>query len=303
MTPPTSIGASKLTRSFRRRVAPRIVLAVNRPAASTPSPRPAQLRPFSQTSFLHAKKDKGKKGKKGKKSAAEEEEEEEDDDDAEEQVQSTGKKSRGDKSTTPPAPASDFDHEAAFDLADVETKYKEVSERFEKRLQELKVGRFNPEVLGQLKVQPDRNAPETYPLSDFASVVPRGGRNLSIIVSDATYIKPVMSAVQNSKHFNQQPQQDPDNDLELILRIEADDPEEQVKRVKAAFNAWKDAAREALAERKVKHAKWLKAKDITKDELKLLDKKTKALQDKEFEAIDTKEKKHQAEMAKRSKRL
>lgn len=248
---------------------------------------------------MSAKKDKGKKGKKGRK----EEEEEEEDDAAEEQVQSTGKKSRGDKSTPPPSSTSDFDHDAAFDLVDVETKYKEVSNRFEKRLQELKVGRFNPEVLGQLKVQPDRNLPETYPLSDFASVVPRGGRNLSIIVSDATYIKPVMSAVQTSKHFNQQPQQDPDNDLELILRIEAEDPEEQVKRVKAAFNAWKDAAREALAERKVKHAKWLKAKDITKDELKLLDKKTKALQDKEFEAIDTKEKKYQNDLAKRSKRL
>ncbi|CAN8101743.1 unnamed protein product [Discula destructiva] len=63
-----------------QRIAPRIVLAVNRPAASTPSPQPVHLRPFPQTSFLHAKKDKGKKGKKGKKSVAEEEEEEEDDD-------------------------------------------------------------------------------------------------------------------------------------------------------------------------------------------------------------------------------
>lgn len=178
-----------------------------------------------------------------------------------------------------------------------------MSERFEKRLQELKAGRFNPEQLGQLKVQPDRSSPETYPLRDIASVVPRGGRNISIIVSDPMYIKPVMSAVQASKDFNQQPQQDPDNDLELILRIEADDPEEQAKRVKAAFNAWKDAVREALSARKTKHAKWLKAKDITKDDVKLLDKKTKALQDKEFEAIDAKEKKFQNELAKKSKRL
>lgn len=249
---------------------------------------------------MAAKKDKGK-GKKGKKAQETEADEDEDDVEAAE-VQSNGKKGRGDKSRPPPS-SSDFDHEAAFDLADVESKYKEVTERFEKRLQELKVGRFNPEVLGQLKVQPDRHSPETYPLSEVASVVPRGGRNLSIIVSDPSYIKPVMSAVQNSEKFNQQPQQDPDNDLELVLRIEADDPEEQVKRLKATFNAWKDAAREALAERKGKHAKWLKAKDITKDELKLLDKKTKALQDKEFEAIDTKEKKYQNDLAKRSKRL
>lgn len=178
-----------------------------------------------------------------------------------------------------------------------------VGERFEKKLQELKAGRFNPELVSALRVQPDKKSATTYPLSDFASVVPRGGRSLSIIVSDPAYIKPVTSAVLGSRDFNTQPQQSPDNDLELILRIESENPEEQAKKVKAAFNAWKDAVRGALAERKGKHAKWLKAKEITKDDVKLLDKKTKALQDKEFEAIDKKEKKFQSELASRSQRL
>ncbi|CAN8101176.1 unnamed protein product [Discula destructiva] len=265
--------------------------------ALPPPSLPIYQRSFSQTPFLQAKKDK--KSKKATRAEAEDD----DDDDGELPTQSRGKKSRGSDKAPAPSPASGFDREAAFDLADVDTEYAKIDERFEKRLQEWKVGRFNPELLGQLKVQPDRALPETYPLSELASVVHRGGRNVSIIVSDASYIKPVMSAVQNSRDFNQQPQQDADNDLELVLRIEADNPEEQAKKLKAECNAWKDAVRDVLATRKSKHAKWLKAKDITKDDLKLLDKGVKALQDKKLEAIDKKEKQHQTELANRSKRL
>lgn len=190
-------------------------------------------------------------------------------------------------------------------MGEVDTEYARIDERFEKRLQEFKAsgGRFNPDLLGQLKVQPDRNSPETYPLRELASVIHRGGRNVSILVSDATYVKPIMSAVQSSPQFNQQPQRDADNDLELVLRIEPENPEEQAKKLKAECNGWRDAIREVLATRKSKHATWLKAKHITKDDVKTLDKKVKALQDKKFEGIDKKEKQLQVELANRSKRL
>lgn len=152
-------------------------------------------------------------------------------------------------------------------------------------------------------MQPDRSSPQTYPLRELASVVQRGGRSVSVIVSDAAYVKPVMSAVQASEAFNQQPQRDPDNDLELVLRVEHEDPEEQAKRLKGECNAWKDAVRGVLATRKSKHATWQKAKHLTKDDVKTLDKKVKALQDKKLEAIEKREKQLQVELAGRQKRL
>lgn len=152
-------------------------------------------------------------------------------------------------------------------------------------------------------MQPDRADPQTYPLRELASVVHRGGRTVSILVSDAAYIKPVMSAVQASREFNQQPQRDPDNELELLLRIEPENPDEQAKRLRGECNAWKDAVREVLAARKSKHATWLKAKHITKDDVKNLDKKVKSLQDKKIEAIEKREKQLLADLAKRQQRL
>lgn len=259
-----------------------------------PSPPTSYKRAFSQTPLVHAKKHR----EKAKKAAAAQAH---DDEAGEDQLPSESRHKSRDKF----APPADFDHEAAFDLGDVDIEYAKIDERFEKRLQEFKAsgGRFNPDLLGQLKVKPDRDAAETYPLRELASVVHRGGRNVSILVSDASYVKPIMSAVQSSPQFNQQPQRDPDNDLELVLRIEPENPEEQAKRLKAECIAWKDAIREVLATRKSKHATWLKTKHITKDDVKTLDKKVKALQDKKFEAIEKKEKQLQVELANRSKRL
>lgn len=251
---------------------------------------------FSQTTTLEAKK-------KGKKAAARDEEE--DDEDDEDQPQSR-KNARGKNNKNSNAnPSEDFDHEAAFDLADVETEYTRIDERFEKRLQEFKAsgGRFNPDLLGQLKVRPDRESAQVYPLRELAQVVHRGGRSVSIMVSDQSYIKPIMSAVQASAEFNQQPQRDPDNDLELVLRIEPENPDEQAKRMRAEINAWKDAVREVLSTRKNKHATWLKAKHVTKDDVKKLDKAVKALQDKKLETIEKKEKQLTVELANRQKRL
>lgn len=264
---------------------------------SAATPLPTQARLFSHTAPLDAKKHR----EKAKKAAAREEEE----DDAEwdeDQLPSESRRRARDKFTPP----SDFDHEAAFDLADVDAEYARLDERHEQRLREFRAGsggRFNPELLGQLRVQPDRESPETYPLRELASIVHRGGRSVSVLVSDAAYVKPVMSAVQNSPDFNQQPQRDPDNDLELVLRVEAEDPDDQAKRLRAECNTWKDAVRGVLSTRKSKHATWLKAKHVTKDDVKTLDKKVKAMQDKKLEAIEKREKLLQVELAGRQKRL
>lgn len=199
---------------------------------------------------------------------------------------------------------SEFDREAAFDLGDVDADYARVDERFEKRLQEFKVGgRFNPEMLGQLRVRPNRESAETWPLRELAQVVHRGGRSVSILVSDAEYVKPIMSAVQASDDFNQQPQRDPDNELELLLRIEPEDPEEQLRRLRGEITAWRDAVRGVMAARKHRHAAWLKEKHITKDDVKALEKKIKSMQDKKIEQVDRSEKQIAQQMANRQTRL
>lgn len=264
--------------------------------AST-SPRHA-VAYFSTSPAVHAKKHR----EKAKKAASNEKNADEWDED---QLPSESRHKTRDKFTPP----SDFDHEAAFDLGDVDTAYAKIDERFEKRLQEFKAsgGRFNPDMLGQLKVKTTGGAegagPTLYPLRELASIVHRGGRSVSLLVSDASYIKPIMSAVQNSEQFNQQPQRDPDNDLELLLRIEPENPDEQAKRLKAECNGWKDAVRDVLATRKSKHATWQKAKHLTKDDVKNLDKKVKSLQDKKIEAIEKKEKQLLVELSNRQKRL
>lgn len=199
---------------------------------------------------------------------------------------------------------SGFDREAAFDLGDVEADYARVDERFDKRLHEFKVGgRFNPEVLGQLRVKPDRESAQTWPLRELAQVVHRGGRSVSILVSDAEYVKPIMSAVQGSADFNQQPQRDPDNELELTLRIEPENPEEQLKRLRAEITTWRDAIRGVMSARKLKHAVWRKDNHITKDDVKALEKKIKVMQDKKIEQIDRSQKQIMQQMDQRQTRL
>ncbi|KAG8159504.1 hypothetical protein KVR01_010141 [Diaporthe batatas] len=288
----------------RTTVSARTVAAVatSSPARPTILPRTrfTPSRCFSQTAVLDGKKSKEKRA--NKRSAAREEERgaEEDEDGEAAAAPSRGRA----KEKAAQQAENAFDLDAALDLSDVEADYARVDERFDKRLHEFRVGgRFNPDVLGQLRVRPDRESPQTWPLRELAQVVHRGGRSVSILVSDAEYVKPVMSAVQNSPDFNQQPQRDPDNDLELTLRVEPENPDEQLRRLRAEITAWRDAIRAVMAARKLKHAAWRKDNHITKDDAKALDKKVKELQDKKIEHIDRAQKQIVAQMEKRQTRL
>lgn len=249
--------------------------------------------------MLDSKKSKEKRA--NKRSAAREEERSAEEDE-EEEIAAPSKGRAKEKAAQQAENA--FDRDAAFDLGDVEADYARVDERFDKRLQEFKVGgRFNPEMLGQLRVRPDRESAQTWPLRELAQVVHRGGRSVSILVSDAEYVKPIMSAVQNSDDFNQQPQRDPDNELELTLRIEPENPDEQLRRLRAEITAWRDAIRGVMSARKLKHATWRKENHITKDDVKALEKKVKEMQDKKIEHIDRSQKQIIQQMEKRQTRL
>lgn len=301
-----------INNTYRRTVATRaLAIAPSSPARpqaalqSLPPPtilrRPhALLRCFSQTAVLDGKKSKDRRANKR---SAEREEARNAEEEEEEEVAAAPSRGRAKEKAAQQA-NSDFDREAAFDLGDVDAEYARVDERFEKRLQEFKVGgRFNPEMLGQLRVKPDRDSAQSWPLRELAQVVHRGGRSVSILVSDAEYVKPIMSAVQASDDFNQQPQRDPDNELELLLRIEPEDPEEQQRRLRGEITAWRDAVRGVMGARKHRHAAWLKEKHVTKDDVKALEKKIKSMQDKKIEQVDKSEKQILQQMAKRQTRL
>lgn len=310
--PRAQLGKFVLTRTPSRPSSATATIAPASSQAPSPAPRagyattnlgPPRLgqRCFSQTTASLAKKlsGKGKKAARAAKAAAKEREA---DEEADEDEDGDGE--------PPEAPRQqekepDFDYDAAFSFADVDAAYRAVNERFDKRLIRFRAGaRFNPDVLGGLKVQMDaKNGGETYPLRELAQVVHRGGRTVSILVSEASYIKLVMSAIQNSPEFNQQPQRDPDNDLELVIKIEPENPDEQTKRAKEVCHAWRDASREVLAKRAKDHAGWFKKKIITKDDRKTLDTKVKKMQDDQLTAIDKKEKEVLQSMASRQTRI
>ncbi|KAK7743322.1 ribosome-recycling factor [Diatrype stigma] len=150
--------------------------------------------------------------------------------------------------------------EEPSDFTDVQSRLAQHDEHFKETLKKLRSGgRFNPDVLGSLRVAvASGGGEETYPLRELAQVVPRGGRAVSILAHEASAVKPIMSAVQASPDFNQQPQRDPDNELELTLKIQPDAPEEVQRRVKAVCHDWRERVRQVRQRRDKQHAAWRK---------------------------------------------
>lgn len=150
-------------------------------------------------------------------------------------------------------------------------------------------GRFNPNQLGALSVpvKPEgEEAATAFPLRELAQVVPRSGRTVSLLVNEKAYLKPIMSAVQASPDFNQQPQRSDDNELELLLRVEMERPEELVRRIKEATQGWRERVRQS----RTKHDKALKDArkkgTLLPDTLKKVEKEVQKLQDKKMKEID-----------------
>ncbi|KAI0006292.1 ribosome recycling factor [Xylariaceae sp. FL0662B] len=150
--------------------------------------------------------------------------------------------------------ASKHPSEELFDFTDVESRLRKHAEHFQEGLKKLRNGgRFNPDVIGGLRVQPDRKSMETYPLREVAQVIPRGGRTISLLAHEEAYVKPIMSAIQGSPDFNQQPQRGPDNELELVLKIEPEGRDDLLKRVKAVCLEWRDRVRSIRQKRDKLH--------------------------------------------------
>lgn len=134
-----------------------------------------------------------------------------------------------------------------------------------------------------------KKATQTFPLRELAQVVPRAGRAVSLLVNDAAYVKPIMSAVQASRDFNQQPQRAPGNDLELLLRVEPARRDDLRRRLRDLVQARRDALRRARAahDRRLRDAR--RAGRLLPDDAHRADRELQRLQDRKMKEVDADE--------------
>ncbi|KAI0549681.1 ribosome recycling factor [Xylaria curta] len=206
---------------------------------------------------------------------------------AEKPAKSTSTSTDADDGPKHPQPSPD----EPLDFADVESRLQKHAEHFNSLLKKVRTGgRFDPDVVGALEVTVDKKTGEVYPLRELAQVVPRGGRAVSLLVHEAGYVKPIMSAVQASPDFNQQPQRDPDNELELVLKIEPEKRDELVKRVKAVAHEWRERIRAVRQKRDKLHATWKKDGVIGPDLKRTTDKELEKIIKTTIAGVDEAEK-------------
>ncbi|KAL7809000.1 ribosome recycling factor [Trichoderma aethiopicum] len=207
--------------------------------------------------------------------------------------------------------------EDPLDFSALLAAYATIDAHFKAQLQAvLHGGRFNPDVLGALPVAvkshdeqhqhqqkhdhhhhhdhqhgaaPTGAAKTTFPLRELAQIVPRSGRIISLLVNEREYIKPIMSAVQASKDFNQQPQRSEDNELELLLRVEMERKEDLVRRVKEACQGWRERVRQARTKHEKALKEWKKNGVVLPDVVRKADKELQKVQDKKMKEIDAEE--------------
>ncbi len=133
-------------------------------------------------------------------------------------------------------------------------------------------------------------AGQTVRLDELAVVVPTRGRTVEIRMHDPASRKAIMSAVQASADFNQQPQADPDNELVLFLKVEIERADDQVRRARELAHEWRDHVRHATHRRQKLHQAWKKDKAVVVDAAHRLDKELAKLQDGALAKIDAVEK-------------
>ncbi|KAK4239082.1 ribosome recycling factor domain-containing protein [Achaetomium macrosporum] len=179
-----------------------------------------------------------------------------------------------------------------YDFSDLIQAFERAEERYTEELKKLRSGgRFNADAIGAIPVQPDKKNPsQTFPLRELATVAPLGGRRWSILAFEEGSVKPIMSAVQRSDEFNQQPQPSKDNPLELTMTVEPERADALAKRAKDICQAWRTRVRDEAHRRTEAHKKWRDERVILSDDFHKLKKELQKLQDERMKAILAKEK-------------
>ncbi|KAK3500583.1 ribosome recycling factor domain-containing protein [Neurospora crassa] len=261
---------------------------------TTLSQTPLTVRPFSTTPIRPGKKDKkskrgeeveeppargGKKDKKGSKSSSSSK----DNSPAEEQ-------SNDPKDPNRPIPSP----ETPYDLSDLTYAFDRADKHYLDALKTFRSGsRFSADSIGSLPIFPDKKDTSlSYPLRDLATVaqVSGSGRKWSILCFDESSVKPIMSAVQKSPDFNQQPQRSEENPLELTITVEPERAEDLQKRVKELCQLWREKLRAETHKREAVHKKWKQQEKILDDDVKALKTKVQKLQDERMKGVAVREK-------------
>ncbi|OJD22714.1 hypothetical protein ACJ73_05938 [Blastomyces percursus] len=182
------------------------------------------VQPFSTTSQLSKKKDKGNKATRNSDSG----------------------------SGSGAAEAAELDGDDPFGFTQLENDIAGAVQRLKDDISKLRAGgRFNPEAIETLRVAVSKGdgkgSKETVKLGELAQVIPKGGRMLTILVGEEEYIKPITSSLLSS-NLSLNPQPDPHNSLQLNVPIPPPTKEsrdQSVKDAKAAMDKASTAVRNA----------------------------------------------------------
>ncbi|DAA77567.1 TPA_exp: Uncharacterized protein A8136_6113 [Trichophyton benhamiae CBS 112371] len=176
--------------------------------------------------------------------------------------------------------------EDPFDFSSLNDSIKDAVTRLKEDLAKLRGGgRVTPEAIENLRVSLHKpggadvgkgkkgassSSKETVKLGEVASVIPKGGRSVSILVGEEHDVKPVMSAI-TSSDLSLNPQPDPHNPLQLNVPIPPPTKESREQTVKDAKVAMEKASnivrngRAALNKKlKGKELKKLRPDDVRK---------------------------------------
>nr|OQO19355.1 hypothetical protein B0A51_12817 [Rachicladosporium sp. CCFEE 5018] len=186
------------------------------------------------------------------------------------QKKSGGKPSQEAKQANPKSSVSA--EEDPYDFTTLEADIASSIERLKTDLSKLRAGgRFNPEVVENLRVQPQKGSNQTVKLSDVAQVIPKG-RTVQVIVGESDHLKPVSTAISSST-LSLTPQPDPTGSNPLLLLLSIPPPTADSRRAtlaeatKAGEKA-STAVRDARGKQQKKLRALQLAKSVRPDDLK-----------------------------------
>ncbi|KAI6806361.1 ribosome recycling factor [Hortaea werneckii] len=183
-----------------------------------------------------------------------------------------GKAAREEKQAAAKDSGKDTGGDDPFDFSTLEADIAAITERLKNDLSKLRAGgRFNPEVLEGLRVQPDKSSKETVKLNDVAQVIPKG-RSVQILVGEKDHVKPVTSAI-TSSNLSLTPHPDPTgaSPLMLVINIPPPTAESRKAAVQEAAKAGEKAstsARDARGKQQKKLRGMQLNKSVRPDDLK-----------------------------------
>ncbi|KAK4180756.1 ribosome recycling factor domain-containing protein [Triangularia setosa] len=216
------------------------------------------------------------------------EEEVEDEDPRGKKGKKSNKKEKGGSALPQEQESSSSGVEDPFNLDPLTALFQKTESHYTSQLALLRspTGRFNVESIGAIPVSLDKKSPVTYRLQELATVAPLGGRRWSILAFEEASVKPIISAVLKSPDFNQQPQRNEENSLELTMTVEPEKVDDLVKRTKDLCTEWRNKLRDETH----RHETHVKKKSLLKDDLFKIKEALKKLQDERMKVVANKEK-------------